>query len=414
MSSDNYNNYNIKQNEVILDDTVYDLRQFAKIHPGGQNALNIFGGKDATVHYYMLHPHTFIHKDFLESCKLRKAYIKDNYYKLNTKIFQDLKKRVHKVVKYPYATNEWYIKAITIMTFALFIESHNIIYGFTITKSACLGILMALIGLCIQHDANHGAVSKNGTVNFLWGLTQDWIGGSSLLWKHHHVLLHHAYTNMNNKDPDTTTDIIRLHKQTEWKYKYYFQAIYVWFLLPLLPFSWHFKELFDLYNMHHTNVRISHMAYKEAILGIILRFIFLIRFYIIPLYLFPYLHTLLCIFITLMTGGMYLGVNFIISHNFENVKHITNNDKEKDDWCITQIETSSSVGGRLLGYFHGGLNYQIEHHLFPRICHVHYHKIQPIIKEWCIENNIKYTHFNSLYDNIKSCYNFLNIMGIEE
>ena len=115
--------------------------------------------------------------------------------------------------------------------------------------------------------------------------------------------------------------------------------------------------------------------------------------------------------ITLLTGGLYLGVNFIISHVFEGVKYHHIENKNKIDWCILQIETSSSVGGRLLGFFHGGLNYQIEHHLFPRISHVHYHKIQPIIMDWCKKNNIKYNYFPNIITNIKSCFKYIDEMG---
>jgi linoleoyl-CoA desaturase len=135
---------------------------------------------------------------------------------------------------------------------------------------------------------------------------------------------------------------------------------------------------------------------------------FIIRFYILPIYYYPSIYTILYIFITLTFGGLYLGINFIISHNFEGVKNIGTDRNSKIDWAIAQIETSSSVGGRFLGFFHGGLNYQIEHHLFPRISHVHYYKIKPIIQEWCKENNIKYNYYNNIYDNIISCYKHLH------
>jgi fatty acid desaturase (delta-4 desaturase) len=190
----------INDNEIIIENTVYDLRKFAKVHPGGNMALNIFGGNDVTVHYYMLHNHPYIHKKALEPYRLREASLEDINtthieYSLNTKIYRDLKDRIKKNIKYPFATMEWYIKAIAIMAIEIYIEYDNIYRGFNIPKSILHGIIMAMIGLCIQHDANHGAVSKTPWINYAWGLTQDWIGGSSLLWKHHHVLLHHVYTN---------------------------------------------------------------------------------------------------------------------------------------------------------------------------------------------------------------------------
>jgi fatty acid desaturase (delta-4 desaturase) len=398
------------ENEVILEGYVYDLEGFAKVHPGGKQALNIFGGTDATIHYHMLHHH-MLHHTALQPYKLRKADIVDQQYTFNSVPFRDLKQQIKRVVPYPYATSEWYLKALMIFGLEVFLELHSILYGFTLLKSACVGLFMALIGLCIQHDANHGAISKKGWVNTVWGLTQDWIGGSSLLWKHHHVLLHHAYTNLDGLDPDATTDIIRVHPVCKLQSFHRWQGIYTWFLLPLLPLSWHFKEIWDLWIMNHMDHKISAMARTDANIGIILRFIFLTRFYIIPLYMYPSWHTVACIMTGLAIGGMYLGVNFIISHNFEGVRHVKSNDRHCHDWYATQVETSSSVGGRFLAYFHGGLNYQIEHHLFPRICHVHYHKMQPIIQQWAKENKIRYTYFRTLSENILSCYKHLVFMG---
>ena len=405
----------ITDTEVILEDTVYDLKAFSKVHPGGSYMLNIFGGKNATIHYYMLHPHLKIRNNILDKYKLRKIDYNNNneIYLLNTDKYIELKIRVYNNIKYPYATFEWYSKAYFIMCSLIYIEYHNIYYGFTVFKSIIHGILMALVGLCIQHDANHGAISSNKYINILWGFTQDLIGGSSLLWKHHHVLLHHAHTNVYDKDPDITTDILRLHKSVKWNSIYKNQKIYAWILLSLLPINWHFKEISDLYLMNHMGHNISNMALYEAYLGLVFRIMFILRFYAIPLYIYPSIYTFFYIMLTLVIGGIYLGINFIISHNFEGVKNISLNENKKYDWVITQIETSSTVGGRILGYFHGGLNYQIEHHLFPRISHVHYYKIKPIVQEWCKENKIKYNYYNNLFDNIKACYKHLQNYGEE-
>jgi fatty acid desaturase (delta-4 desaturase) len=414
---------NISDNHVILEGTVYDLYEFSKVHPGGSNIINIFGGKDATIHYYMLHPHNNIRTNILckyiiakanpstnQSNHIRKLNDNNNIYTLNSPIFNELKASIKKAVPYQYATIEWWMKAVAIMIAEIYVEYHNYIYGYTIIKSILLGFLMAMIGLCIQHDANHGAVSRKEIINRLWGYTQDWIGGSSLLWKHHHVLLHHAYTNVLEYDPDITTDLLRLHKDIKYKKYHYWQKIYIWFLLLLLPINWHFSEFLDLYRMNHMSHKISSLATNEMIIGLFLRILFYIRFYIIPLWLYPTLYTLLNICISLAVGGAYLGINFIISHNFEGVSNNTTNNNS-NDWAISQIESSSTVGGRVLGFFHGGLNYQIEHHLFPRISHVHYYKIKPIIQEWCIKNNVIYNYYNNLSSNIYSCYKYLELQG---
>jgi fatty acid desaturase (delta-4 desaturase) len=404
----------IADHQVQLEGVIYDLREFSKVHPGGSNSLVIFGGKDATIHYRMLHPHHRIRTHILDKYKVSSVAVvaadADNHHHL----FNELKASVAKAIPYPYATSEWWIKAIAIMIAEIYVEYHNYIYGYTIVKSILLGFLMAMIGLCIQHDANHGAVSRRETINRLWGYTQDWIGGSSLLWKHHHVLLHHAYTNVIEHDPDITTDILRLHKDIKYKKYHYWQKIYIWFLFLFLPLNWHFAELRDLWKMNHMSHRISSFAANEQKIAIVLRVALYIRFYALPLYRYPSFDTLFYIGVSLAVGGIYLGLNFIISHNFEGVRN--NNAATAtaaDDWAISQVESSSTVGGRMLGFFHGGLNYQIEHHLFPRISHVHYYKIKPIIQAWCKKNNVKYTYYNTLWGNIQSCYKYLESRGTQ-
>ena len=400
----------IADHQVRLEGVLYDLREFSKVHPGGSNSLVIFGGKDATIHYYMLHPHHRIRTHILDKYKVGSISSVAVATVSQDNLFNELKATVAKAVPYPYATTEWWAKAWVIMIAEIYVEYHNYIYGYTIVKSVLLGVLMAMIGLCIQHDANHGAVSRSETINRLWGYTQDWIGGSSLLWKHHHVLLHHAYTNVIERDPDITTDILRLHKDIKYKDCHSWQKIYIWFLFLFLPLNWHFTELRDLWRMNHMSHRISSFAAKEQKIAIVLRIAFYIRFYVLPLYRYPSLYTLLHIGVSLAVGGIYLGLNFIISHNFEGVR---NNDAAMTNWAISQVESSSTVGGRMLGFFHGGLNYQIEHHLFPRISHVHYYKIKPIVQEWCKKNKVKYTYYNTLWDNIYSCYKYLESQGSE-
>ena len=91
---------------------------------------------------------------------------------MNSKNYQDLKLRVKKAIPYPFATWEWFVKAAIIFGLAVYLEFESLINGPSFAKALALGVIMAMIGLCIQHDANHGAVSPNGWVNTLWGYTQ--------------------------------------------------------------------------------------------------------------------------------------------------------------------------------------------------------------------------------------------------
>ena len=109
-----------------------------------------------------------------------------------------------------------------------------------------------------------------------------------------------------------------------------------------------------------------------------------------------------------VVGGYYLSFFFIISHNFEGVHQYQDS---KENFLRRQVASSSNVGGHFLCYINGGLNYQIEHHLFPRISHVYYPTIAPVVKEFCLRRGIPYTHFPSVLENVLSCSRHLYTMG---
>ena len=144
--------------------------------------------------------------------------------------------------------------------------------------------------------------------------------------------------------------------------------------------------------------------------------LFFFRWVVLPLYQVPSIYTLLSIAPMFMVGGYYLAFFFIISHNFESV-YLFDKDNCKDDnksFLYKQVSSSSNVGGPLLCFFNGGLNYQIEHHLFPRMSHAHYPKIAPFVREFCKKKNIPYVHFPTIAANVLSCSKHLAIMGAKK
>ena len=121
-----------------------------------------------------------------------------------------------------------------------------------------------------------------------------------------------------------------------------------------------------------------------------------------------------------MVGGYYLAFFFIISHNFSGV-HMFNskqakeeNDKRLQSFLYRQVVSSSNVGGAWLATINGGLNYQIEHHLFPRISHCYYAKIAPVVREFCLKKNIPYVHFPTVTENMQSCVEHIYGLGHNE
>ena len=86
----------------------------------------------------------------------------------------------------------------------------------------------------------------------------------------------------------------------------------------------------------------------------------------------------------------------------------------KNTWAIHQLYTTANFSPKniLVNWYVGGLNFQIEHHIFPHISHVHYRKIASIIKSTAKEFNLPYNEFKTVRSALLSHFKFLKKMGI--
>jgi fatty acid desaturase (delta-4 desaturase) len=401
-------------NLIAIEDSVYDLTLFN--HPGGDD-IRIFGGHDVTPHYRSLHPnHNSDHyKKVLNNCKVGNYNInpKDcSYgYIYDSQFATELKQEIKGLLPYTYATNGFYLRCLFYMS--LWVVG---LLGYTfypcIFFSLIFGASRALVSLNIMHDANHGSVSKNPNINKLFGYTLDLMGDSRYIWIQHHVIFHHAYTEDYICDPDSSAAepfvILKPNKGKKNKY----QHMYLFILFSFYGFSKIFnKENFTLkYGLN--KVDNIWLETKLPIVWLIKVFTLIIDLQII---FYNGLWGAFLFLIMTMTGSLILATLFIISHNFENVTSRDNLSKKdwsidnlsKKDWYKIQIEASGTYGGWLSGWLTGGLNYQIEHHIFPKINSAHYPTIAPVVRELCLKYGVKYNYFPTLYDNLKSMFSYV-------
>jgi len=279
--------------------------------------------------------------------------------------------------------------------------------------TALLGWCYALIGLNIQHDANHGAISKNPLINRMLGLSQNFIGGSAIDWIHQHVVQHHINTNDVHHDPDIQGNIIlRLNPIKDILRHHSMQHIYIFILITLFGFTTVMSAINSLiYGIRYTPMSklVAYYRYTEMISPIF----FMTRWVILPL-VKNGVSALLATAPLYMVAGFYLAFFFILSHNFEGVHMFDKSKKiEGSSFLRNQVTSSSNVGGSWLCYINGGLNYQIEHHLFPRIQHTYYPIIAPAVRAFCESRDIKYVHFPTIYENFISCNKHLKKMSVD-
>jgi linoleoyl-CoA desaturase len=316
---------------------------------------------------------------------------------------------------------ELYIK--TIFWLTLWFGIFFLLYSFVsfIPAWLKLSVLPILLGLCsagigfnIMHDASHKAYSEKKELNTLFAFTLELVGPSSFLWFTKHVTTHHTYVNTDYDDDIETGGLIRMspHQPHKWFHRY--QHIYAWYLYGLLAFQWiyyaDYKKLF-LGKIHKTNL--PEMKTKDMIIFVSAKICNLVCFIIIPVFLYGP-SALLAWAIYLFSVGLIISIVFQLAHVHEHA-HFEKTDgdgKLTKNWYEHQVyETLDfATNNKTLSWFLGGLNFQVEHHLFPQVSHVHYKAIQPIVKETCREFNLPYKEV-SLWDALKSHYAHLKKMG---
>lgn len=283
-----------------------------------------------------------------------------------------------------------------------------------IILAVVMGIGMAGVGMSVMHDAAHGSFSGKGWMNKMFGTTMYAIGGNVFNWKMQHNLFHHTYTNIDGFDEDIRSrPVLRFSHDAPLKKIHRFQYVYVFFLYSLMTLSKLVGDFFQLREYNKTGLTKQQnakpdMEYFKLILSKVLYLGIAIG---LPLLLtsFAWWQVLLGFLAMHLTAGLIMSVIFQLAHVVEGAEQPAPDAEGniENEWAIHELQTTSNFSrkNRLLGWYIGGLNFQIEHHLFPHISHIHYRKISPIVeetaKEFGLVYNQKRTFFNALASHIR-------------
>lgn len=278
---------------------------------------------------------------------------------------------------------------------------------------------MAGIGLSIMHDANHGAYSKSSKLNNRLGLLLNWVGGYGLNWKVQHNKLHHSYTNIDGFDEDIINKIMRFSPHQKWKKYHKFQIIYGPLAYGLATIYWFVAKDFEAFVKYKKADLYTKKELKKNILGEILfvKIMYLTATVILPMIMLDiaWWRTLLFFFMMHYIGGLVLTLVFQPAHVIEETDFFVPDGlgSVENNWAIHQLKTTSNFArkNKFLTWFIGGLNHQVEHHLFPNICHIHYPKLAPIIKETAEEYGIPYLEHKTFIGAIASHFKLIAKLG---
>jgi linoleoyl-CoA desaturase len=283
-----------------------------------------------------------------------------------------------------------------------------------------LGLAMAGVGFNLQHDGNHGAFSRRPWVNRAMALALDLLGGTAYFWHFKHNIAHHTHTNIVGQDDDISLGILgRVSPYQRWYPAHRFQAIYMWLLYGLFAIEWQlggeFRNL--LFKRMVGSTRLPAPRGKELVIFWVGKLVFFGLAFGLPMALHPVGQVLAVYALSAVVLGVVLALVFQLAHcsdeaTFRSIdggaSHVV-----PRPWVEHQVETTVDFarGNRLLSWYLGGLNFQIEHHLFPKVCHVHYPALAPIVEEVCRAHGVRYYAHPTMAAAIRSHQRQLRAMG---
>ncbi len=275
-----------------------------------------------------------------------------------------------------------------------------------------------LIAFCVMHDANHGAYFRQRRFNHLMGWTADsLLGLSSYAWRVKHNVAHHTYTNVDAYDADITqVPMARFMPEQAPRPWYRLQHFYIWPLYGLMALRW--QTIGDLGAFFRGRIGRSALRVPGGwdLTGLVTgKAIFVGWAVVVPLLVYPWWAVLIGYLAFSMVVSVIMAVTFQLAHCVEEVDFVSAEQlsAEKRVWAVHQVETTVDFCPRnpLLTWVLGGLNYQIEHHLFPRVPHTHYARIAEIVQRNARRHGVRYVVHNSLHAALGSHYRHLREMG---
>jgi linoleoyl-CoA desaturase len=310
--------------------------------------------------------------------------------------------------------------SIYLLPFVLML-SMPIPFAWQLVLWSIMGFGMAGVGMSVMHDANHGAYSENKIINTLMAYVLNFLGGSVFNWKLQHNILHHTYTNITHMDEDIDNKLVlRFSPHTKRASFLKFQWIYAFVLYGVLTLYWvTLKDFFQFIRYTRNGVNTNSTAQNVVTL---LRMSFMKLCYlfvaiILPVVILkmPFNEIVAGFLLMHFVAGIILTTTFQLAHTVEGTTHPLPNTHGiiENDWAVHQMHTTVNFSTRnpFLTWYLGGLNFQVEHHLFPKISHAHYPALSAIVKQTAQEFHVPYLENTTLSDAVISHIRTLKRMG---
>ncbi len=315
-----------------------------------------------------------------------------------------------------------YIKTIVLIPAAivLYLLLLTVSFPFWLSLMMCgmLGFVLASIGFNIMHDACHGSYSSKKWVNELFGYSLNALGGNAFIWKFKHNIIHHTYPNVDGIDDDIAkSPLMRQCSTQKWVPAHRFQHIYVVLVYGISSFAWIALMDFNKYFSRKVyTTELQKMSLKEHFIFWVSKILYIFFYVIVPILMVGAAKWVIGFTVMHLVFGFTLAIVFQLAHVVEETEfeHVGIEPRFiENEWAVHQIKTTAnfSPDSKIISWFVGGLNYQIEHHLFPKISHIHYPAISLIVKQKCKEHNLPYNINETLFKAIASHFRMMRELG---
>jgi linoleoyl-CoA desaturase len=322
-------------------------------------------------------------------------------------------------------TGDWRLFSKTLVLIPLAITLYVLLIttpmaiGLTLLLCATLGLCIASIGFNVMHDACHGSYSSKKWVNEVVGYSLNAMGGNAFIWKFKHNIVHHTYTNVDGVDDDIAkSPLMRQCASQKWVPAHRFQHIYVVLIYAISSFAWVCIMDFNKYFQQKVfTTPLQKMTTKDHIVFWVSKVLYAFFYMLLPAYLVGWGPWAIGFTVMHLAMGLMLALVFQLAHVVEHAEFEAAAGMEhkliENEWAIHQIKTTANFAPNswLVNWYVGGLNYQVEHHLFPRISHVHYPAISGIVQQTCKEFNLPYHSFPTMAQSLTSHFRMMKQLG---
>jgi linoleoyl-CoA desaturase len=344
----------------------------------------------------------------------------------NHLFFQSVKNSVEAYFKSKQLkkTGNWklYLKAVVLIPLAMavyiYLLSGKYDWPGGILLSMLLGFTLVCIAFNVMHDACHGSYADRKWVNTLMGFTMNALGSNAFLWKIKHNIVHHTYTNIDGMDGDIANGpLLRQCTTQKWMPIHRFQHLYMFVLYGVSTLGWLLgTDFYKYFSKRIHTTAIKQIDWREHVIFWSSKLLYILFYGAMPIYFLGWQSWLTGFLIIHITMGLTLSIVFQLAHVVEKTTFDAVSEGHKvisSEWAIHEIRTTADFAPRnkVISWLAGGLNFQIEHHLFPQICHIHYSAISKIVRQQCEQFGLPYNYYPSMRQAIYSHIRLMKELG---